>query len=288
MIHVKYESLMIEKRDASAEVSVGKLIDIERVIASKNEKLLKWLPSFILKYLKRIIHQDLINNFLVQEKDRYGLDFVEAILTHFGVKVTVEGAENIEAHKRLIIAANHPIGGMDGIALMHVAGRCRKDIQFPVNDLLMNIPNLKELFIPINKHGSNMENARIIDRAFEGDKMMLYFPAGLVSRKQSGKIIDLEWKKTFIRKAKTYKRDIIPTYISGLNSPWFYNLALWRKRLGISANLEMLYLVDEMVKQKGKEINIKFGKAIPYQTFDRSKKDIQWAAEVKDTVYQIK
>jgi len=279
---------MVKRNDTSSGGSVGKLIDIERVIASKNEKLLKWLPGFVIKYLKRIIHQDLINDFLVQEKDKFGLDFVEAILTHFGVKVSVEGAENIETDKRLIVAANHPIGGMDGIALMHVAGKCRKDIQFPVNDLLMNIPNLKELFIPINKHGSNMENARIIDKAFEGSKMMLYFPAGLVSRKQGGKIIDLEWKKTFIRKAKTYKRDIIPTYISGLNSPWFYNLALWRKRLGISANLEMLYLVDEMVKQKGKEINIKFGKAIPYQTFDRSKKDIIWAAEVKDTVYQIK
>ena len=132
-----------------------------------------------------------------------------------------------------------------------------------------------------------MENARIIDAAFESDKMMLYFPAGLVSRKQDGDITDLEWKKTFIRKAKTYKRDIIPAHISGLNSSWFYNLALWRKRLGISANLEMLYLVDEMVNQKGKEIKIKFGEAIPYQTFDRSKKDIQWAAEVKETVYQI-
>ncbi len=266
-------------------VSEEKLIDIEKVIASKNENILKWLPSFVLNYLKRIIHQDLINDFLYQEKDSYGLDFVSAILSAFGVKVSVEGAENIEPNKRLIIAANHPLGGMDGIALMHVAGQCRKDILFPVNDLLMNIPNVKDLFIPINKHGSNMENARIIDQAFESDNMMLYFPAGLVSRKQNGEIRDLEWKKTFIRKARTYKRDIIPTYISGLNSNWFYNLALWRKKIGISANLEMLYLVDEMVKQKGKEINIKFGRAIPYQTFDRSKKDIFWAADVKEMVY---
>lgn len=268
--------------------SVEKFIDIEKVIASKNEKLLKWLPDFVINYLKRIIHQDLINDFLIQEKDVNGLAFNKAILTHFGIKVKVEGVENVDVNKRLIIAANHPLGGMDGIALMHVAGQCREDILFPVNDLLMNIPNIKDLFIPINKHGSNMENARIIDAAFAGDKMMLYFPAGLVSRKQQGKIMDLEWKKTFIRKARNFERDIIPTYISGLNSNWFYNLALWRKRLGISANLEMLYLVDEMVKQKGKEISIKFGKAIPYQTFDRRKKDIQWAAEVKETVYQLK
>ena len=278
---------MKKEESSSKSASVVKFIDIEKVIASKNEKVLKWLPQFIINYLKRVIHQDFINEFLVKEKDKFGLDFVEAILTGFGVKVKVEGAENIDPSKRLMIAANHPLGGMDGIALMHVVGKIRKDILFPVNDLLMNVPNLKELFIPINKHGSNMENARIIDQAFDGNKMMLYFPAGLVSRRQHGEILDLEWKKTFIRKARSYKRDIIPTYISGLNSNWFYGLAQWRKRLGISANLEMLYLVDEMAKQRGKEIIIKFGEAIPYQTFDRSKKDILWAAEVKETVYKL-
>jgi putative hemolysin len=132
-----------------------------------------------------------------------------------------------------------------------------------------------------------MENARIIDQAFESEVMMLYFPAGLVSRKQKGRIEDLEWKKTFVRKARTYKRDVIPTYISGKNTNWFYNLARWRKVLGININLEMLYLVDEMVKQKDKEIKITFGRPIPYQTFDRSKKDIEWAKEIKSIVYQI-
>lgn len=262
--------------------------DIEKVIAAKSKKLSKWLPSFVIRYLKRIIHQDELNAFLKKNEHAYGLDFVAAIIDQFGVEVTCEGLENIDSEKRYIIAANHPLGGLDGIALMHEAGKIRKDIQFPVNDLLMNISNLKELFIPINKHGSNMENARIIDKAFESDVMMLYFPAGLVSRKQSEGILDLEWKKTFIRKAKTYQRDIIPTHISGRNSNWFYGLAKWRKRLGIGANLEMLYLVDEMVKQKGKKIIIKFGKPIPFESFDRSKTDLMWAEEVKNIVYQQK
>ncbi|NOR86724.1 MAG: glycerol acyltransferase [Bacteroidales bacterium] len=267
--------------------SIKKIIDIEKVIASKNEKVLKWIPKFIISYLKRVIHQDFINEFLYINQDKQGLDFIEATLSYFGVKVSVEGIENIDPNTRIIITANHPLGGMDGIALMHIAGRIRKDILFPVNDLLMNLPNLRELFVPINKHGSNMENARIIDQAFESDVMMLFFPAGLVSRKQVGGIQDLEWKKTFIRKARSYKRDIIPTYINGRNTNWFYGLAKWRKRLGISANLEMLYLADEMVKQKGKEIKIKFGKPIPYQTFDRSKNDIKWAEDVKRIVYQM-
>lgn len=263
-------------------------LDIEKVIASKSEKLLKWMPSFVISYLKKIIHQDFLNEFTEKNKDLYGIDFIAAILDQLGVEVVCEGIENVDPHKRYIIAANHPLGGLDGIALMYVTAQIRKDIQFPVNDILMNIPNLKELFIPINKHGSNMENARIIDRAFESEMLMLYFPAGLVSRKQKHGIFDLEWKKTFIRKAKTYKRDVIPTHISGQNSSWFYGLANWRKRLRIGVNLEMLYLVDEMVKQKGKKIIIKFGQPISYSSFDRSKTDLQWAEEVKNIVYQPK
>ncbi len=266
----------------------NKFIDIEKVISTKNKDILKWIPSFVIKYLKRIIHQDEVNAFILQEKDVYGLDFVSDVIRDFGIKVHVEGLENINATGRFLIAANHPLGGMDGIALMHVVGRVRKDILFPANDILMNVKNISELFVPINKHGSNIENARIIDQSFEGDHIILYFPAGLVSRKQHGEIRDLEWKKTFIRKARDYQRDVIPTYISGLNTNWFYGLAQWRKRLGISINLEMLYLVDEMVKQRGKEINIKFGEAIPFQTFHRKKKDIVWAEEVKQQVYQLK
>jgi len=265
-----------------------KFIDIEKVIASKNKNLIKWVPSFLINYLKRIIHEDELNAFILKEENVFGLDFVADIIHDFGIKINVEGLENIDDTGRYLISANHPLGGMDGIALMHVVGRVRKDIQFPANDILMNVANISELFVPINKHGSNAENARIIDKSFEGDSIILYFPAGLVSRKQKGVICDLEWKKTFIRKARDHKRDIIPTHISGLNTNWFYGLAQWRKRLGISANLEMLYLVDEMVKQKGKEINIKFGKAIPYQSLHRKKKDQEWAADIKQIVYQLR
>ena len=174
------------------------------------------------------------------------------------------------------------------MALIQVVGRIRQDLVFPVNDILMNVPGLQPLFIPINKHGKNTENVRIIDETFASDKVILYFPAGLVSRKQKGGVIrDLEWKKTFITKAKRYHRDVIPVYISGRNSNFFYNLANWRKRLGIKANLEMLYLVDEMVKQKDKPIRITFGEPIPYINFDKSRSDSQWAEWVKERVYEL-
>ena len=272
----------------SNTLAKDKFIDIENVIASKNRNIIKWIPSFVIGYLKRVIHQDELNDFLNKEKGVYDLDFVNDVIRDYDIRVSIEGLENINSTGRFLIAANHPLGGMDGIALMHVVGGVRKDILFPANDILMTVSNVKNLFVPINKHGSNIENARIIDDSFKSDSIILYFPAGLVSRKQNGEIRDLEWKKTFIRKARDYKRDIIPTYISGLNTNWFYGLAQWRKRLGITVNLEMLYLVDEMIKQRGKEINIKFGKAIPFQTFDRKKKDIVWAEEIKQKVYQLK
>jgi len=320
------------------------LIDIERVIASKNPALLKVIPGFVIRYLKRITHQDAVNGYIFRNREKFGLEFVDAILQEFGAEVSVNSAichsqedsyspfaichsqeetnekrkaksekptanseqqsswisstdstriadlvsQIIQSTGRYIIASNHPLGGLDGMALIQVAGRVRKDIVFPVNDLLMNVPGLRPLFIPINKHGKNTENVRIIEETFASDKVVLYFPAGLVSRKQRGGVIrDLAWKKTFITKARQHKRDVVPVYISGRNSDFFYNLANRRKRLGIKANLEMLFLVDEMVKQKDKPIRITFGEPIPYTTFDRSKTDSQWAKWVKEVVYSL-
>jgi putative hemolysin len=195
--------------------------------------------------------------------------------------------ENFPAAGRQIIVANHPLGGLDGMALMREIAKVRQDFLFPVNDLLMHLPNLKELFIPINKHGSNADNIRLFNQTFASDKLLLYFPAGLVSRKQNGKIVDLEWKKTFLSKAIQYQRDVIPVHISGRNTNFFYNLARWRAKLGIKSNIEMLYLVDEMVKQKDKLIRITFGKPIAVATFDKRRPHAQWAELVKAHVYAI-
>jgi len=271
-----------------AENVVNDFIDVERMIASKSKRALRLTPNFIIAYLKRIVHQDYVNNFLKKHQDKTGLDFVRIVLDEFKIKLKVEGLEHIDLSKRYIIAANHPIGSLDGLALMDVVGKIRTDILFPVNDLLMNLPNLQSLFIPINKHGSNIENARIIDKAFASNVLMLYFPAGLVSRRIKGVIEDLEWKKTFIRKSRDYARDVIPVYIEGRNSSFFYSLANWRARLGIKMNIEMLYLADEMFKQIGNEIKIIFGAPIPHQTFNRTKKDNEWAEMVKKQVYTIR
>ncbi|MCX6231615.1 MAG: 1-acyl-sn-glycerol-3-phosphate acyltransferase [Bacteroidetes bacterium] len=274
-------------QEETIEIS-EKFIDLEKIIGGKNPGIIKFIPRFIMNYLKRIIHVDEVNAAIYANRDKLGIDFATAILQDFGANIIVKGLENINQNGRYILVSNHPLGGLDGLALISKIGTFRKDILFPVNDILMNLPQLIPIFIPINKHGRNNENVQIIDEAFSSDAMMLFFPAGLVSRKQKGGIIkDLEWKKTFISKAKRYKRDIIPVYIDGVNSDFFYNLANFRKRIGLKANIEMLYLVDEMYKQKSKTINIILGKPISYLIFDKKYTDQQWAEKMKQYVYSL-
>jgi putative hemolysin len=265
----------------------NKLIDLERVIQAKSPALAPYIPGFLIRYLKRIIHQDDVNRFITKSGHLQAFDFVDAIMAEFNAEIKVIGIEHIPVEGRVIIASNHPLGGPDGIALMQQVGRVRTDLQFPVNDILMFLENLKPLFIPINKHGSNAENIRVLNDTFAGEAVICYFPFGLVSRKRKGVIADLEWKKTFISKAKRFKRAVIPTHISGRNSDFFYRLANIRKALGIKMNIEMLYLADEFYKQSGKDIQIKFSQPIPYTVFDRRYPDAEWAEKLRRYVYWL-
>lgn len=269
-------------------MSEKKFIDIDKIVGGKNPRVLKILPAFILKYLKRITHQDELNVILNKFEHIKGVEFVDNIFKEFNITIQTKGLENINPEGRYIIVSNHPLGGLDGMALINVAGKIKPNIKFPVNDLLMNLPNLAPLFIPINKHGSNKNNIKIIEDTFASDANILYFPAGLCSRKINGKIIDLEWKKTFVSKARQHHREVIPAYIDGQNSNFFYNLSNTRKILGIKVNIEMLYLVDEMFKSKNKTININFGVPIKPIIFDNSKTDLEWANFVREIVYNLK
>jgi putative hemolysin len=262
-------------------------INVEKVFRDKSPGLASWIPRFVFSYLRKVIHEQEINDFLYTNREKDGLEFVDSIIEGFGVIVRVKGTENIPVQGRCILAANHPLGGLDGVALMQVIGRVRKDIVFPVNDILTYLPNLQVLFIPVNKHGSNSENLRLFNETFESEKLVLYFPAGLVSRKQNGIIKDLNWKKTFIAKAVQYKRDVLPVFIKGQNSGFFYNLSSLRKKIGIKANIEMLFLPDEMYKQKGKTIEIVIGKPIPYKVFDKRHNNNEWASLVREHVYKL-
>ncbi len=265
------------------------LINVDKVLRSKAGKAYKFIPGILIRYLERIVHQDEINKALVTMKDLKDLDFVKAaLIDRFGLEIEVVNPEFIPETGRYIIASNHPLGGLDGMALMHVVGKIRKDIKFISNDILMELHSIQDLFIAVNKHGrTNTEMVRNFEACMASDMLILIFPAGLVSRRKGKEIKDLEWKKTFISKAIQHKRDIIPVYIQGKNSNFFYNLANWRKRLGVGVNLEMLYLPDEMFRQKNKTLRIVFGKPVPYSTFTKDFSPKQWAQIMKQHVYEL-
>jgi 1-acyl-sn-glycerol-3-phosphate acyltransferase len=268
--------------------NIIKLIDVESVLFSKNPSLRKTLPTFFINYLKRIVHQDELNVFLKLYGHQKDAEFIHSGLKHFGIKYTVYGVENIPPEGRFIFVSNHPLGGVDGLVFMYELSRHFSEIKFPVNDILTNIENLNGIFLPINKHGSQgKESAKLIDDAYASDTQILYFPAGLCSRKRKGIIKDLIWHKSFITKAVTHKRDIIPAFFSGRNSNFFYNLSNFRKFLGIKANVEMLYLADELFKQKDKDIQLIFGEKIPWQTFDKTRSPLEWAEWVRNKSYNL-
>ncbi len=269
--------------------SPNKLIDIKKVIAEKNPKLIKLLPGFLLRYIKRVIHEDELNEAAEHTNKSYGLDYAAAVLKEFGLNIKVSGIENIPKEGGVILAANHPLGAIDGIAFINAAAKRRSDILFLVNDLLMTLKNFGSLFVPVNKHGRNtQEYLEAIDKAFSSSACMLMFPAGLVSRRQEGAVVkDLDWKKSFITKAVQYQKNIVPVFIEGRNSNFFYNLAYWRKKIGIKANIEMFFLVDEMFKQKGKTLTFTFGRPISWKTFTPDHRDEYWAEKVKQHVYAL-
>jgi 1-acyl-sn-glycerol-3-phosphate acyltransferase len=263
-------------------------IDVEKVLTSKNPSLGRVVPGFLISYLKRIVHQDELNSFLSNNGDLKNKELVAAWLAFLKIQYKVTGSENIPAEGRYIFVSNHPLGGLDGIVFINELSKRFSDIKFPVNDILTYIDNLSGIFIPVNKHGGQgKEAARMLENAYASDSQILYFPAGLCSRKKKGIIKDLPWHKSFISKAVQHKRDIVPAYFSGRNSDFFYNLSNIRKSIGIKANIEMLYLADEMFLQKDKEIHLVFGEKIAWQTFDKSRTPVEWAEWVRFKCYEL-
>jgi len=169
-----------------------RFIEVRNVIHKKSPKLAKWIPKPLISYLERIIHEKEINYIMTKFKSLYGLDFVDALIEELGVHVVLEGGEDIPLDDSVIFASNHPLGGLDGIAIMQAIGRYRRDVKFLVNDILLNIGNLEPLFIPVNKVGNQAKSGIVaIDQAYASDNALLIFPAGLVSRKIKGKYVAL-------------------------------------------------------------------------------------------------
>jgi putative hemolysin len=265
-----------------------RFIDIQRLVKSKRPRLAKWLPGFVFRYLKRILHQDEINAFLEEHGHLYDTEFCEEVIRFFNITIEIEGMDKIPQSGPVIIAMNHPLGGMDAVAFVAATKAHRTDLRFIVNDLLMNLTNLSGLFVGVNKHGKNDGSVRQqISNAFESDNALVIFPAGLVSRMVDGKVRDLEWKKTFITYAKKFDQPIVPIYINGKLTPFFYRLSRIRKFFGIKVNIEMLFLADELFKQRNKTMVFRVGDPIyvnrTYATLDER----AIAQQVRKSVYDL-
>ena len=269
-----------------------KTIDINEILKGKMGVKAKYVPAPIVSWLKKIAHQDEVNKFLWDSRELTGTPWLEECVRYLDMTLEFEGEENLPSKddgKLYTFVSNHPLGGIDGVALGSIIGR-KYDSRFRylVNDLLMNLPGLAPLCIPINKTGSQSRNfPAMVETGFQSDYHMLMFPAGLCSRKINGEIRDLPWKKTFLSKSIEYKRDIVPIHFSGQNSNFFYRLANFSDRHIKKVNIAMLFLVDEMYKNVHKTFKVSFGKPIPWQTFDKSKSPMEWVKFVYDRVYEL-
>lgn len=266
-------------------------LDVDAVLKAKLPRHRRFIPRFLVNWLKRTICQDQLNALLESNEGRRDADFCEGVLNDLSVTYSAENADRIDTtNRRVTIACNHPLGGLDAMALIAYFGQLYGGkIHFIANDILMAIKPLEGVFIPVNKHGGQSRDAiRLVDEAFAGDDPMLIFPAGLCSRRQKdGSIADPEWKKMFVTKSAEFKRDIIPVHFDGQNSPFFYKLAQRRKRLGIKFNVEMIYLPSEVFKNRGKHFTISIGEPIPHFTLSRGKDAAADALKIREIVYSL-
>ena len=272
-----------------SETNNTEFINVENILKTKAPSLYKKMPRFLVRYFTKVLHQDEVNSDLQKISDLVGVPKFHKHLEINNIQIDYHGKENVPSDGRFIFVSNHPFGGPDGIMIVSAVGKMFPKTKLMVNDLLMYLPDIEDVFIPINRFGRNKhEYVDMLEKSMNSDYQIIIFPAGLVSRKIKGKIVDLEWKKSFVSYAKRYQRDIIPVFISGQNSNFFYNLANWRKRLGVKVNIEQLYLVDELYKHKNESVSMYFGKPIKYTDLTKDKTDAEWAEEIKQIAYSLK
>ncbi len=266
-------------------------IDLHAVIRAKLGSKARWIPRCLTNRLARLIRQDELNELLRHNYPRRGADFCRGVFDDLGVTIRVANPSQLPPTdcRRVIIVSNHPLGGLDGMALIdiftrHYGGK----VHFIVNDLLMAVEPLSDVFVPVNTHtAQSRRTICTIEDVLAGDDPVLIFPAGLCSRLGAdGNIADLEWRKTFVTMACQYRRDIVPVYFGGANSPAFYRTARRRQRMGLRFNFEMVLLPREVFRSKGKTFDVVCGSTIPWQSL-QGRQRRQAAQEIRNTVYSL-
>lgn len=269
-----------------------KTIDIDNILESKMGARKKYVPRPLVAWLKHIVHQDEVNEFLWASRGKTGVEWLEECVSYLDMTLDIKGEENLPGKddgRLYTFVSNHPLGGQDGVALGAIIGRHYDGrFRYLVNDLLMNLPGLAPLCIPINKTGNQSRSfPAMVEQGFRSDNHILMFPASICSRRHRGVIRDIAWKKTFVSKSVEYRRDVVPIHFGGRNSDFFYRLANFSDKYVKKVNIAMLFLADEMYKNVHKTFSVTIGKPIPWQTFDKSRTPAQWAQYVQDIVYEL-
>lgn len=274
-------------------------IDLDEVLRQRLPRLSRFIPRFAVEWMKRTICQDELNRILDENAGLEGADFARGALKSLGITVEPQFEERLPSpeNRRVLYVSNHPLGGLDGMALIdYVQRRHGGNVYFVVNDLLSAVKPLEKVFLPVNKFGKQTREAvKAVDEAFAGNDPVIMFPAGLVSRlrrvpymgKKRKLVSDLPWNKMFVNKAHHYKRDIIPIFFSGKNSKKFYRMANLRRRLGIKFNFEMIYLPGEMVRMADTSLTISFGVPLSWEMLTPGRDAAGCAASVRASVYHI-
>ena len=264
-------------------------IDVRSVVRNKNRALYRKIPGFAFTALERVIRQDDINDILTRFGHLRDVPFISAVLNDLKIERESRGLDTLPKEGRYLFVSNHPLGGLDGFALAEAIQRHFGDVRLVVNDLLMNLIPIRGLFTPINKHGRQSSSyVRQLNELLDGTLPVVYFPAGLCSRRIGGRVTDLPWKKTAVQKALESQRTVVPVYVCDENSKFFYTFANIRKKLRIRVNLEMLLLPSELFKKRGKgHIRLFFGTPVSPQELNNGWSAVQWTEELRKRCYAL-
>ena len=243
------------------------MLNVEQVVERHLPQLNNnsWLAKPVKGALKHLLHEDEFQRFAAEYPHLHGLDFVEQVLDYFSFRCQVRDneLERIPAAGRVVIIANHPIGSLDGLALIKLVSDIRPDVKVVANQLLGSIGPLRDLLLPVNNMQGGTDR-RLLDNigahlAAEGAVIM--FPAGEVSRLKPNGVRDGKWQGGFLRFARAAKAPVLPIYIDARNSLLFYGASMLYKPLST------MLLVQEMFKQKHKHMGLRIGDMIPYDSF---------------------
>lgn len=224
-----------------------------------------WLYKPVKGALRHLLHEQDFVQFAQTYPHLQGLEFVEQVLDYFNFRYAVRDneLERIPVSGRVVIIANHPIGSLDGLALLKLISDIRPDVKVVANQLLMALKPLHNLLLPVNNMTGSTERRALdnIQQHLADEGALILFPSGEVSRLSPEGIRDGRWHSGFLRFASNAKAPILPIYINGRNSALFYGASMLYKPLAT------MLLVKEMFKQQRKKLEMRIGEQIPYEAF---------------------